>query len=64
MINDLNQRVVVTSHIYVQGAKAEDGCGCATGDASDGLVVVLVAFALGRRRYKRPTRMSLSPSSS
>lgn len=49
LINDLNQRIVVTSHIYVQGIP-DDGCGCAARDARGGWVLALVLFAFRRRR--------------
>jgi MYXO-CTERM domain-containing protein len=48
LINDLNQRVLVTSHIYVNGV--EDGCGCATGRARGSWVLALALLALRRRR--------------
>jgi MYXO-CTERM domain-containing protein len=51
VINDLNQRVTVTSHIYVRGIAAADGCGCATGSPGGGLAVVL-ALGLARRRRR------------
>lgn len=47
--NDINQRVVVTSHIYVQGVEA-DGCGCRSSGGSGGLALALVALLAGRRR--------------
>jgi MYXO-CTERM domain-containing protein len=49
LINDLNQRIVVTSHIYVNGVP-DDGCGCATRDARGGWVMALALLALRRRR--------------
>jgi MYXO-CTERM domain-containing protein len=56
LINDLNQRIVVTSHIYVQGVAGDDGCGCrSTGTgrgAGTGLVIALAAL-LTRRRSAR-----------
>jgi len=54
--NDLGQRIVVTSHIYVEGVAAEDGCGCQTGDgasASGSASVLLVALATLRARRRR-----------
>jgi MYXO-CTERM domain-containing protein len=51
LINDLNQRVVVTSHIYVQGIP-DDGCGCASRDGRGGWVLALALFALRRRRRR------------
>jgi MYXO-CTERM domain-containing protein len=57
LINDLNQRLVVTSHIYVEGV-AGDGCGCATGSSGGGLAVLgAVAFAI-RRRKRQGTSVS------
>lgn len=52
LINDLNQRVVVTSHIYVQGIP-DDGCGCASRDGRGGWVLALALLALRRRRRRR-----------
>jgi MYXO-CTERM domain-containing protein len=52
LINDLNQRIVVTSHIYVNGISVE-GCGCATGNARGGWVFALALLALRRRRPKQ-----------
>lgn len=49
LINDLNQRTVVTSHIYVNGIP-DEGCGCATRDARSGWVLALALLALCRRR--------------
>jgi hypothetical protein len=48
LINDLNQRVVVTSHIYVNGV--EGGCGCATGTPRGSWVLAFALLALRRRR--------------
>ncbi|NVB82410.1 MAG: CehA/McbA family metallohydrolase, partial [Kofleriaceae bacterium] len=50
LLNDLNQRIVVTSHIYVDGIAADEGCGCQTGSASGGLAVVALGLVLRRRR--------------
>jgi MYXO-CTERM domain-containing protein len=55
LINDLNQRVVVTSHIYVHGV-AEDGCGCRSTRASSGWLIALAALLAGRRRRRRALR--------
>ena len=54
LINDVNQRVVVTSHIYVHGV-ADTGCGCQSsgGGASGGLLVALAAMLRARRRTAR-----------
>ena len=50
LINDINQRIVVTSHIYVHGI-ADDGCGCRTGGSAGGwLLALLTCCALRRRR--------------
>lgn len=58
LINDLNQRIVVTSHIYVHGV-AGDGCGCRTGGTSGAaaLFIALAAMRATRRstRSRRPT---------
>jgi MYXO-CTERM domain-containing protein len=48
VINDLSQRVVVTSHIYVNGI--EDGCGCTTRSPRGGWLIGLALLALRRRR--------------
>lgn len=62
LINDLNQRIVVTNHIYVDGV-ADDGCGCRSSSGGGGLFVALAALLARRRgRYKRPRR--IAPSSS
>ncbi|HSD89958.1 MAG TPA: CehA/McbA family metallohydrolase [Kofleriaceae bacterium] len=53
VINDLNQRIVVTSHIYITTTQApSDTCGCATGEASGGLTIGLGLFLLRRRRRR------------
>lgn len=49
LINDLNQRIVVTSHIYVDGVAAGDGCGCRTASPGGGLVVLSLLLMLRRR---------------
>ena len=49
VINDLNQRVVVTSHIYVQGVQGTGSCGCRTSSGSSGLLLAL-ALLFRRRR--------------
>lgn len=48
LINDLNQRIVVTSHIYVDALGFEELCGCRSGGASGGLAF-LVLLVLRRR---------------
>jgi len=45
LINDINQRIVVTSHIYVHGIP-DDGCGCRTGGDAGGLLVVLALLGV------------------
>jgi MYXO-CTERM domain-containing protein len=49
LINDLNQRIVVTSHIYVNGVP-DEGCGCTTRNTRGGWVIALALVALRRRR--------------
>jgi hypothetical protein len=58
LINDLNQRLVVTSHIYVQGVEADEGCGCSTGTRGDasGLLVVGALLWIRRRAGGRSNR--------
>jgi MYXO-CTERM domain-containing protein len=51
LINDVNQRIVVTSHIYVEGV-ADDGCGCRSGTGSGGLLIALAALLARRRRAR------------
>jgi MYXO-CTERM domain-containing protein len=48
-------RIVVTSHVYVDGtAPAPQGCGCASsrGAGSNAALIAIVATALGRRRRR------------
>jgi hypothetical protein len=59
LINDLNQRVVVTSHIYVMFV-SEDGCGCVSRDIRSGWVVALVLLGLRRRRGSTVTASGTS----
>ncbi|MCX5747093.1 MAG: CehA/McbA family metallohydrolase, partial [Proteobacteria bacterium] len=56
IINDINQRVVVTSHFYVHAIAAPDdgGCGCGATRPASALPLVIVGLALRRRR--RPAR--------
>jgi hypothetical protein len=66
LINDLNQRLVVTSHIYVHGVAADEGCGCSaqTGgrtDASGWLVVVALVW-IRRRGGRRGRGRAAGPS--
>jgi hypothetical protein len=50
LINDLNQRIVVTSHIYVHGIAADDdGCGCRSSNPGP---LVLLALLFRRRRAR------------
>ncbi|MBL0215117.1 MAG: CehA/McbA family metallohydrolase [Myxococcales bacterium] len=52
LINDANQRIVVTSHIYATVDHADTGCGgCGAGDAGGG--AGLIVLALLRRRRAR-----------
>ncbi len=51
LINDLNQRIVVTSHIYVHGiAAVDDGCGCHSSNPGP---FALLALLFRRRRRQR-----------
>lgn len=50
--NDLSQRIVVTSHIYVQGVAADGGCGCRSSSGGAGWLVVGLVVLLGRRRNR------------
>jgi hypothetical protein len=54
LINDLSQRVVVTSHIYVSGIAGDGGCGCRTGRGGAGgdLLIALAALLATRRRAR------------
>ena len=54
LINVGNQRLVVTSHIYVHGV-AGTGCGCGSG-GSGGALAALAALAGLRLRARRPGR--------
>lgn len=57
LINDLNQRLVVTSHIYVQAIAADEGCGCESSGGGGGwLVVGALAFVSRRRRSNSRAR--------
>ncbi|MEO8842950.1 MAG: CehA/McbA family metallohydrolase [Kofleriaceae bacterium] len=51
LINDINQPIVVTSHIYAKGTPAATGCGCRTTDPR-GAAVLLVAVLCWRRRRR------------
>lgn len=48
--NDLGQRIVVTSHIYVHGVNDIGGCGCRSSRGGAGWLVVGLVALLGRRR--------------
>jgi hypothetical protein len=63
LINDLNQRLVVTSHIYVHGVAADEGCGCSSRrtDAS-GLLVVAALLVVRRRAGRRSRARAARPS--
>jgi MYXO-CTERM domain-containing protein len=50
LIDDTNQRIVVTSHIYVHGVAAPGGCGCHSGGSSGGIAVGLALLFARRRR--------------
>ncbi len=52
LINDINQPIVVTSHIYVQGVIAE-GCGCRSANPAGAGAVLLAAGAIVLRRRRR-----------
>ncbi len=47
LIDGANHRVVITSHIYVQGVAAS---GCAATSTGGALLLVVIAFAIRRRR--------------
>ena len=52
VMNDLNQRVVVTSHIYATVEPAS-GCGCRSSRGSGGVVLIALASLLATRRRAR-----------
>ena len=52
LVDDTNQTVVITSHIYVLGI-APSGCGCRTADPASGLALGLVLVLARRRRRRR-----------
>ncbi|MDQ3368289.1 MAG: CehA/McbA family metallohydrolase [Myxococcota bacterium] len=54
LINDANNRLVVTSHIYVTGTDAGGGC-CDGGAGTGTLLAALVPLALLVRRRRRAT---------
>jgi len=55
LINDLNQRIVVTSHIWVHGVAADDGCGCrsSSGGGWLGAAAIWLGALLTTRRRAR-----------
>ncbi len=53
LITDLNQRLVVTSHFYVHGIAARDGCGCQSTGGPAGFALPLVLMWVARRRRPR-----------
>jgi hypothetical protein len=56
LINDSNNRVVVTSHIYVDGTDAGGGC-CQSGRGAPNLALIaIVALWLHRRRSRPSSR--------
>lgn len=57
LINDLNQRIVVTSHIYVNGI-ADTGCGCASSDQRSGWMLAFAVALVSLRRRSRIRRGS------
>src|SRR6185503_3404120 len=60
LINDLNQRLVVTSHVYAE--VTDPNCGCRTSDPRGAASLVLIALAWLRatRRTARPRRRAPS----
>jgi MYXO-CTERM domain-containing protein len=63
LMNDINQTVVITSHIYVDGVAPPEGCGCRSngGDAASGGMLIMVGFVLLATR--RTTRRRRTPPS-
>jgi uncharacterized protein (TIGR03382 family) len=62
MINDGGKRIVVTSHFYVHGIAADDGCGCQSNEPG-GITVILLALGLVlRKRYSLSMMRSASSS--
>src|SRR5207245_886853 len=55
LINDLNQTVVITSHIYVDGVAVDGGCGCHTNGAGGLVMVGFVLLATRRTTRRRRT---------
>lgn len=51
LIDDTNQRVTVTGHIFVTAVAADPGCGCRTTSRGDALPLALVLLCLKRRRF-------------
>ena len=59
LIDDTNQRIVITSHIYVH-AISDAGCGCRAASPGSGLPLAACAVLL-RRRRRRAARTGPSP---
>jgi hypothetical protein len=53
LIDDINQPIVVTSHIYAKGTPAAVGCGCQSTDPKAGALILLLL--LKRRRVHAVT---------
>jgi hypothetical protein len=60
LINDLNQRLVVTSHVYAE--VVESSCGCRTSDPRGAASLVLIALAWLRATRRTARRRRRSPS--
>jgi hypothetical protein len=56
LIDDLNRRVVVTSHIYVHAIDASGGCGCRASSGLGGAFPVLAMALPWRARRRRARR--------
>jgi hypothetical protein len=51
LINDINQPIVITSHIYAKGHAAASGCGCRSNDPRGaGAILLVTSLLLIRRR--------------
>jgi MYXO-CTERM domain-containing protein len=54
LINDANQRLVVTSHFFVHAIAAGSGCGCgASGDPASAALLAIALPWIARRRRRR-----------
>ncbi len=51
LLNDLNERILVTSHFYFHATPSSGACGC--NSASAGLGALLAVFGVRRRRTRR-----------